>query len=156
MSVTLIIALILVGLLLLVIELLIVPGVSVAGIASLVFFSAGIILSYKYFGGTVGNITLLLTILSIIVTVAIALKPATWKRLSLHTTIDSKVGEDFVSTLRPGDRAVAKSKMSPIGEILIGEHVLEAESIGTYIEAGQEVEIVKIEHQKIYVKPLTS
>ncbi|MGC8802386.1 MAG: NfeD family protein [Bacteroidales bacterium] len=154
MSVTIVVALILVGLLLLVIELLIVPGVSVAGIASLVFFSAGIILAYKYFGGTGGNITLLLTILAIVVTIAVALKPSTWRRISLQTTIDSRVKEEFNSTIRIGERAIAKSKMSPIGEIIIHERVVEAESIGPYIEAGQEVEIVKIEQQKIYVKPL--
>jgi len=154
MSVTIIVALILVGLLLLVIELLIVPGISVAGIASLVFFSAGVILAYKYFGGTVGNITLLLTIIAIIVTIFLALKPATWKGLSLHTTIDSKVVDDFISTLRPGERGIAKSKMSPIGEIIVRENVVEAESVSPFIEVGQEVEIVKIEQKKIYVKPL--
>jgi len=155
MSVAIIVALILAGLLLLVIELLIVPGVSVAGVASLVFFSAGIILAYKYFGGTVGNISLLLTLIAIVVTIGIALKPATWKRLSLHTTIDSKVGDDFIATLRPGERGIAKSKMSPIGEIIVRDNVIEAESIGPFIEAGQQVEIVKTEQQKIYVKLLT-
>lgn len=155
MSLTIVVALILVGLLLLVIELLIVPGVSVAGIASIVFFSAGIILAYKYFGGTGGNITLLITILAIIATLAVAVKPSTWKRISLHATINSRIEEEFISTIRCGERAIAKSKMSPIGEIIIREQEVEAESIGPYIEAGQEVEIVKIEQRKIYVKPLT-
>ncbi|MCX7986053.1 MAG: NfeD family protein [Bacteroidales bacterium] len=155
MSVTLIVALILVGLLLLIIELLVVPGVSVAGIASLVFLSAGVILSYKYFGGTIGNITLLSTLLAVIITIVIALKPGTWKKISLHTAIDSKIEDNFTDSIHPGDKGVAKSKLSPIGEIVVNDLVAEAESIGPYIDAGEKIEIVKVEQKKIYVKPLT-
>jgi membrane-bound ClpP family serine protease len=154
MSTGIIILLILAGLFLLVIELLIVPGVTIAGIASIVFLAAGIIFSYKYFGNTGGNVTLFITLLFIIITVIFALKPRTWKRVSLQTSLEGNLKDGYIQNLKEGDRAIAKSKMSPIGEIIIQDNVLEAESIGPYIDAGQEVEIVKIENSKIFVKPL--
>ncbi len=154
MTITIIITLIVVGLLLLLIELFVIPGISLAGIASIVFFAAGIIFSYKYYGGTTGNIILALTFLSIIITIAFALKPSSWKKISLQTQIDSKIEENGISLIRPGDKALTKSKLSPIGEIVVNGEAYEAESISVYIEPNQTVEIVKIEGRKIYVKPL--
>lgn len=155
MSVFFVIILILTALFLLIIEFFIVPGISIAGIASIVFFSAGIILAYKYFGNFWGNVTLILTIFFIVVTLVKALQSKTWNKLSLKSEINSQSkNESDFSNIKIGDKGIAKSKLSPIGEIIINNCTFEAESIGVFIDAGQPIEIVKIERTKIYVKPL--
>ncbi len=155
MSIIIVVALILAAILFLIIELFLIPGISIAGIASFIFFALGITFAYKFFGNQWGNVTLLITFVIVIGVLIKAFKPGTWKKFSLESRIDSKsrIAEELAS-INIGDKGIAKSKLSPIGEIEVNGIICEAESTGMYIEPGQQVEIQKIEGIKIYVKPL--
>ncbi len=155
MSVALIVIfLIIAGLFLLVIELLIIPGISVAGIASIVFFFSGIIVAYKSFGSQWGTITLVATIISILVVLYYSLKPETWNKIALKSKIDSKLYTESEEKVNIGDKGKSISRLAPIGEIEIDGNVYEAESIGNFIDPGVDIKVVSKEKNKIFVKPL--
>jgi membrane-bound ClpP family serine protease len=149
-----IIVLIALALVLLIIELLIIPGISFAGIAAFVLFVVGISIAYVKMGSQGGNITLLASLLLIIVTIYLALKPNTWKHVALTSSIDSKAANiDEINSLKVGDVGITKSRIAPMGEIEVNGIITEAQSEGEYINAGTEIEIIRANQSKIIIKP---
>jgi membrane-bound ClpP family serine protease len=104
-----IIILILLGILLFVIEFLLVPGVTVAGIGGLVLTVFGVYKSFNDYGPAVGAWVLIGTILMSVFVIAMSLRARTWNRLMLktdiHSTVDTALTEQQV---KPGDRGSGK------------------------------------------------
>jgi membrane-bound ClpP family serine protease len=154
MSILWIIVLLALAIILLLIELLIIPGISFAGIGAFVLFVLGISIAYIKLGSQGGNITLLASILIIGITIYFALKPGTWKRMTLTSAIDSKAANiEELNTIKVGDIGIARTRLAPMGEIEVNGIVCEAQSISEFINAGTEIEIIKTEQSKIIIKP---
>jgi membrane-bound ClpP family serine protease len=153
MPIVWIISLIALAIILLVIELLILPGISFAGIGAFVLFVLGISIAFTKLGSQGGGITLLVSLLLVIVTIYFALKPNTWKSVALTSTIDSKaLNVEEISRLKVGDIGIAKSRLAPMGEIEVNGIITEAQSEGEYINPGTEIEIIRTEKTKIIIK----
>ena len=56
-------ALVVLGVVLLLVEFFLLPGISIAGVGGAIFMVGGVIYSYIYLGSTAGNITLALSLL---------------------------------------------------------------------------------------------
>lgn len=149
-----IIVLIIIGLFLFLVEFLLIPGITIAGIAGVGFLIVGIVLAYTGHGNTAGHITLLSTVIATIFTVAMSLRAKTWSRFMLNTNVDSSVDNPLSNqSVKPGDTGIAISRISPMGKVRINDVVVEAKSTGAYIDQKAEVEVVKIEGSKVIVKP---
>jgi len=152
---TVIIVLIILGILLFVIEFLLVPGVTIAGIGGLILTVFGVYKAFTDFGSTVGVWVLVGTVLLSVFVIAMSLRARTWSRLMLKTkiqgTVDKNLTEDQV---KPGDRATTITRMAPMGKIRVNDLVREAKSIDGYIEEHSEIEVVSIEGTRISVKPI--
>lgn len=148
-----VVSLILIGLVLIFAEILIIPGVGVAGILGLLSMGGSCYYAFYEFGSTTGGIVtgvngLLLLLLTIYV-----LRAKTWKRFTLDTNIDSKaVSSDQV--LSVGDRGKTVTRLSPMGAVRVGDNVIEVKALEGMIDPGVEVEVVLIEDNKIYVSPV--
>lgn len=143
------------GLALLYLEFFVIPGISIAAIGAIVFFTAGIVTAYIYIGSQAGNISLLASLFLIVFMFYISLNPRTWKRISLSAAITGGAKDNAdVDSIKPGDRGVAKSRLAPIGEVLINGNEYEAQSMGEFINAGTEIEVVKSENSTIIIKPI--
>ena len=74
----------------------------------------------------------------------------------LKTTIDSKV--DTVGTdqgrVKPGDRGVTVTRLAPGGKGLVNGEYFEAKSIDILIDPRKDVEVIRIEDNKLIVKPI--
>jgi membrane-bound ClpP family serine protease len=150
-----IIILILLGILLFVIEFLLVPGVTIAGIGGLVLTVFGVYKSFNDYGATVGVWVLIGTILMSIFVIAMSLRARTWNRLMLKTDISGTV--DTVLTeqqVKPGDRGSTLTRLAPMGKILVNDLVREAKSTEGYISENTPVEIISVEGTRISVKPI--
>ena len=145
--------LILLGILLLILEFLVVPGITFAGIGGALLIAGGIFFSYDIYGTATGNYTLFGTSLFVIIIIYISLKTKTWKRFMLNAKIDSQVNSENENKFKVGDFGVSISRLAPIGQIMINETSVEASSNGQFIDQNVEIEIVKIEKSKIIVKP---
>jgi membrane-bound ClpP family serine protease len=155
MSVVWIVTLIIFALILLVIEILILPGVSIAGVGAVLFFIAAIITAYSTSGSTAAIITFFASLGTSVITTYFSLKSKTWKRMSLETSIDSKANNDVsLSNICVGDTGKTVSRLAPVGNILINNYIVEAQSTGEYVNADIEVKVVRIENSKIIIKPL--
>lgn len=152
---TVIIILIVLGILLFVIEFLLVPGVTVAGIGGLVLTVIGVYKAFEDFGSAVGVWVLIGTILLSVFVIAMSLRARTWSRLMLKTNISGSVDKDLTEDqVKSGDRGTTITRLAPMGKILVNNLVREAKSTEGYIDEHTAIEIVSIAGTRISVKPI--
>jgi membrane-bound ClpP family serine protease len=155
MSLFVIILLIVLGIVLLLIEFLVIPGITIAGIGGLVLIGTSIYSTYKSYGSTTGNIVLVVTFLLVLAATFFALRSKTWRKVMLNTTVDGKAAESFDDRLKPGDHGKAVTRLAPMGNAMFGDIITEVKTMGEFVDAGTEVEIVKVHNKEIVVKPIT-
>ncbi len=149
---TLIILLIVIGLILLVAEFLIIPGVTIAGIGGIVLIVFGVYLSYSQFGATTGHLTLLFTAVASIATIALSLRAKTWRRVALNNSIDSKAIEEYDQMVKAGYEGFTISRLAPMGKAKINDNIVEVTALDELIDQQSIIEVVKVEGNKITVK----
>ena len=149
----LIVTLIIVGLILIFAEILIIPGVGVAGILGLLSLGGSCFYAFSQMGNAVGAIVTALNVALVVGLTVYVLRAKTWKRLSLDTNIDSKAVADD-SALEIGDKGITVSRLAPMGSARFGTESVEVKSLEGFIDPDVEVEIVLMEEGKIYVRPV--
>ena len=156
MTVALIIILIIIGLALLIVEVVVLPGVTVAGIAGILLIGCSIFLTYRWFGNTAGTYALIGTSILFIVFLIYALRAKTWDRLSLHSEIDSRVNVVDTNHIKPGNKGMTVSRLAPIGKILIHDQIMEGKSEFGLIDENKEIEVVNVNESTIIVQEIKS
>lgn len=156
MSLGLIIFLIILGLLLFIVEFMLIPGVTIAGIGGAACLVTAIVFSFATYGTQTGLLTLGLTVLVMVVLTVLMLKAGTWKKFALKASIDSKVdtvgaGEGKV---KAGDKGVTVTRLAPGGKVLVNGEYFEAKAIDILVDPKQDIEVVRIEDNKLIVKPI--
>lgn len=152
---TVIIILIVLGILLFVIEFLLVPGVTIAGIGGLILTVFGVYKAFSDFGSTVGVWVLIGTILMSVFVIVMSLRARTWSRLMLKTDIHGTVDKDLTEDqVKIGDTGTALTRLAPMGKILVNDLVREAKSIEGYIDVHSDVEVASVQGTRISVKPV--
>ncbi|MBN2173008.1 MAG: serine protease [Bacteroidales bacterium] len=141
-----------VGFLFLLLEILVLPGTNIAGVIGFVLLGIGIWQAYEVYGGFAGTITLMGTILLSMFALYLALKSKTWKRAALNKNIDGKVNEIDPEKLKPGDRGKTVSRLVPMGKAVFNGEYYEVKTSGEFVDPETEIEVVKIEFNKILVK----
>ncbi len=158
MSLGLIIFLIILGLLLFIVEFMLIPGVTVAGIGGAVCLVTAIVFSFASYGTTTGFLVLGITVLVMVVLTVLMLKSGTWKKFMLKTSIDSKVDNvgapEGKTKVQAGDRGVTVTRLVPGGKVLVNGEYYEAKSVDILINPRQEIEVLRIEDNKLIVKPI--
>lgn len=143
------------GLLFLVAELVLLPGVSIGALLALVCYGSSVYLAFRDFG-TGGGILLIVIILvlSLIATV-ISLRAKTWQRFSLKQEIRSSSTPVMpAEELQIGDRGITVSRLSPMGKIEVGGRLYEAKSLGAYVDPQRDIEVVGFENFSVIVKTI--
>ncbi len=152
MGLTTIIVLIVLGILLILLEFFVVPGVTVAGIGGLILLVISIYLSYANYGYVMGNIILLSILASIAILFIIAHKRGVWKKITLNTEVTGVSKAQVDTSLQVGDIGKTISRLAPMGTIIVNKKMYEASTTGIFIDENIEIEIIKIKSNKIIVK----
>lgn len=156
MSLGLIIFLIFVGLLLFIIEFMLIPGITIAGVGGAICLVSGIVFAFVSFGTGTGLLVLGVTALVMVVLTVFMLKAGTWNKFMLKTAIDSKV--DTVGAeegkVKAGDRGVTVTRLAPGGKVLVNGEYFEAKSVDILIDPGKDIEVIRIDDNKLIVKPI--
>ena len=141
---------ILLGLLLVLAEILLIPGVGIAGVLGLLAMGGSCAYAFMEMGNMTGIIVTSVNAVLLVALIIWVLRAQTWKRLSLETNIDSKavVPEVEVSV---GDKGRSVTRLAPMGTVRFGDNSLEATSMEGLIDPGMDVQVVAIEDAKIYV-----
>ena len=154
MSYLAIIIIIFLGILLLVIEFLIIPGFTVFGIGGFAFIIIGIGSAYYFHGIMAGNITLLGAVIASFITIYYIFKQKTWKKMGLKANIYSKNEPFETSRIHPGDHGKTITRLAPIGKAMVNDVTCEAKSTGNFIDENTDIEVVQVLSTQIIVKPI--
>lgn len=154
MGISLIIGLILVGIVLVLIEIFITPGL-VVGIIGAIMIAAGIFYSYQDFGKTYGLIIMLSTVLILGVTIYRAFKNGAWNRFAIKEVIDGKANNIHTLKIEIGDTGTTLSALRPAGTAMLNGQKAEVHTEGGFILANNEIEVVKRVGNRIFVKQIT-
>lgn len=149
-----VILLILIGIAMLVIEILVIPGAGVAGIIGFGLMVAGIWLAYTRIGVTEGNIILITTLAVNIIGITLTLRSKTWKKVMLNTEITAKVNTLENENIKVGDKGVAISRCAPMGKAMFDNAYFEVSALSEFIDEESEIEIIKISGNKIFIKQI--
>jgi len=149
----LIVTLVLVGVLLLVVELILLPGISVAGVGAFISLLAAIVYGYLHYGFWGGSIVLTVTIIISIIAVVISLRASTWQRLSLKSTIDSTSAKTpQENNIAIGDKGMTVTRLAPMGKVQVNDITVEAKSVDAYIDQQKPVEVIGFENTVVIVQ----
>lgn len=151
----LIVSLIIIGVLLLVAELILLPGLTVAGIGGLVSFGVAIYLGFSNYGVTGGTIVIIAILAISVASIIISLRARTWQRLSLKENIDSTSQFEPEQEVEIGAQGVTITRLAPMGNVTINNKTYEAKSLGDlYIDPKTKIEVVGYENFNIIVKTI--
>jgi membrane-bound ClpP family serine protease len=145
--------LILTGLLLLVLEFFVFPGMTISGIGGIIMIGSGIYMAYGY-SPEIGHWFLALTLIAAFFILFLALRGKTWKRLMLNTEISGDVQTVDEETILPGDKGITITRLNPIGKARVNDLDVEARCPGRFVDPGTEIEVVKAFKTYIIVKPI--
>lgn len=149
-----VISLILIGIILIVVEILFVPGTTIVGIFGFCMAIGGTALSFYYFGRPIGWITLGSTGVLTMGLIVWSLRGRPWERFALKTSINSKVNEGAFASLQVGAEGVAVSSLRPGGKADFSEKLYEVTTLGNFADSGTRVKIISVSSHQIVVEPL--
>ncbi len=154
MNLLIIVFLIFLGIVLLLIEFTILPGITIAGIGGLLLFAYSIYLAFTSYGTLVGFITLGFVLIVSPVLVVKLFKGKSGKKIVLHTVLSGFTNEINEEKVKIGDIGITVGRLAPMGKIKVNDEVVEVKSTGTFIDPGEKVRIIHIEKSLITVEPL--
>ena len=151
-----VVTLLVLGVVLMLVEMLLVPGVGIAGFLSLGSLGVACWYAFTAISSAAGWWTTLAAVLLLGVMVFFALRAKTWRRFELKTEMTSQVGTE-AADVHVGDRGIAYTRLAPLGTGRFGSVSCEVKSYdNTMVAAGTPLEVVAIEENKPLVKPITN
>lgn len=154
MDIVIIIALIVAGLLLFMAEVFLIPGLSLAGIAS-----AGCLIYVNYYafaqlGATGGLVTLIISLCSYIIMLIWFLRSKAIDKLALKKNIDSTVGTPAEQEVKIGDTGVAITRLALIGNAEINGKIIEVKSADGFLNEHTPIVVERIMEGVIMVRKM--
>lgn len=156
MSVIAIILLILLGVVLLLIEFTIIPGITVAGIGGFLALIASLLIAYTVFGKIGAFFTFTVIVLLTPLLIYYFFKSRSARKIVLKTEIDSKIKLVDESKIKVGSQGMSIGRLAPVGKVKINGEVVEAKSTGGLINEHTPVSVIKINNNSIIVEPVNN
>lgn len=154
MSILTIILLILLGLVLLLIEFAVLPGVTIAGIGGFLLLAASVYIAFSEIGRAAGFITLVIVLILAPAMVYYFFQSKSGKKMILEKNIEGKIELINSENIKVGDTGKSIGRLAPSGKVRINNEVVEAQSTGAFIDHNTEIRVLKIHSNKIIVEPI--
>lgn len=145
-------SLLIIGLILLLIEVLFVPGTTIIGIIGFGVSLAGVVYAFASFDSEIAYWIVGVAAILNLIAVWYGFSSGVWNRFSLKTSMQGGAFDGRTTGLSVGMSGNAVSDIKPFGKVSFGENIYEVKSEEGFIEVGKAVTITKIENNKIIVK----
>lgn len=149
-----IILLIFLGLLLLLIEFAVIPGVTIAGIGGFILLGISVYIAFVSYGTGIGFLTLTFVLVASPLMIYYFFKSKTGGKMILESFIDGKVDSMDLEKVHVGDTGKTIGRLAPSGKVKVNGEVIEAQSTGGFVDHNTEIKVLKILTNKIIVEPL--
>lgn len=153
MSAFSILALLLLGVVIILVEFFFVPGTTIVGFVGFTLSLVAIYFGYRDLGIFYGSVLLGGSVLFLGVGLYISIKQQTWKLFALNENVEGKLKKRTLK-VSVDDEGVTVSALRPSGEAMFGDDMLEVHSQGGFIGVNSKISITLVEDNKIYVKPI--
>lgn len=154
MEIFIVLLLILVGIVLVLVEFLLVPGVTIAGIGGIIAFGVSVYFAFAYWGNLAGILILVAILVFIPVLLYFLFKGKAVKPIMLSSDIDGKVINVDDQKIHVGDEGETIGRLAPLGKAKINGVTVEARSLGSYVDPHTPVKVIKIERNTVIVEPI--
>ena len=144
MDILIIASLIIAGLILFIIEVFLLPGVSIAGIISAACMLYANYYAFDNLGTLPGCITLAISAIGVIAITIWFMRSKTVDKLSLKKTIDYRPDPLKGLNLKPGDEGVALTRLALIGNAEFNGQIIEVRSSGDFIDQKSKIRVERI------------
>jgi len=152
LEIAIIVFLVILGVALLMAEIFLLPGITIAGIAGVISLIGGVVYAFMYIGDTAGFITIAVSAVACGVAFVYLIKSNAMTRIALNTDIEAKVDQSELNHIKVGDKGECISRLNPIGKAEFNGVIVEAKSAnGEFIDAGETVQVVKVESYNVLV-----
>ena len=153
MELVIIAVLLVVGLILLVAEGYLFPGISLAGICSTACLIFANVYAYLHLGGMACLVTFLITLVSCGGILLWVFRSKALERAALKEDIDSTVHNTAVDSIRPGDKGIAITRLALIGNAEINGHIVEVKSLDGFIDEKTPIVVQRVLESTVWVLP---
>ncbi len=154
MTILIILFLIFLGILLLLLEFAVIPGITIAGIGGLILFGASIYLAFDTYGTLAGFATLAFVMIVSPLLVYRFFIGKTSKKMVLESEITGTVDEVDKAKIHVGDEGFSLGRLAPMGKVRVNDETVEAKSISGFVDEKVKIRVVEIEKTHINVEPI--
>ena len=152
MDIVIVITLSLLGIILILIEIFLIPGITITAVLGGVFSLGGIYYAFTSLGTMGGIITLILNVIAMGVSFVYLIKSRALDKIALKTDIDSTIASEKDINILVGDTGTTVSRLNPIGKVKVNNITMEGKSLGDFIDEETEIEVVKVSPMQLLVK----
>ena len=142
------------GIILIILEIVAIPGTTVAGLSGVAMLVYGIVQVFNEYGNTWGIITLFIALAFCAFLLIYALRAKTWKKFALNKSIDSKANDIKIEEFKVGDKGITITRLAYAGMAEINGQRIEVFTANTFLDPKTEVVIERIDGSKIFVRPI--
>jgi membrane-bound ClpP family serine protease len=154
MTIFAILLLIFLGLLLLLIEFAVIPGVTIAGIGGFVLLGISVYIAFVEYGTGIGFITLGFVLIASPLLIYFLFQSKTGKKMILESLVEGKAENIISENIKAGDIGKTLGRLAPSGMVKVNGEVVEAFSTSGFIDHNTEIRVLKILSNKIIVEPV--
>ncbi len=140
----------------LVAEVVFIPGFGFTGILGVLSMIGSVYYAFVMLGSLAGWITLLFCVIICVSLFLWALYGNSLDKVALKKNIESTVNDQDMSLFAVGDRGVARTRLALIGEALINGRIVEVKSESGFIDEREEIEVTRISGDSIFVGKVNS
>jgi membrane-bound ClpP family serine protease len=154
MTILIILFLIFLGILLLLLEFTVIPGVTIAGIGGVILFGASVYLAFDSYGVLMGIVTLAFVIIVVPIIVFRIFKSRTGQKMMLNSEIEGHVDQVDETVVHVGDEGITLGRLAPMGRVKINKLSMEAKSTTGFVDPNVAVKVVEILRTHVIVEPI--
>jgi membrane-bound ClpP family serine protease len=143
---------IILGLLLIILELLVIPGFTITGVIGTLLIVGAVFFSFRQYGAVTGIYTFLSTIVAGILLVVFAFRTKTWKMSGLSSSIDSKIENFEQEQIKAGFDGITLTRLAPSGKAKINNVVCEVTAQDEFVDENKNIVVISVNHNQVIVK----
>jgi len=152
MSLFAIIGIISLGLAIIAVEIVFVPGTTVVGLLGFIVVLTGLYFVFDQYGATIGWSTSFAITIIVGLSFYWAIQKKVWKRYSLQSEISGKVDSNPVENIQLSQEGVSISALRPSGMAEFENVRIEVSTSGMFVDAGVRVKVIAINKGRITVE----
>jgi membrane-bound ClpP family serine protease len=152
MDILIVVVLCLIGVLLILAEIFLIPGLTITALAGAASSIVGIYYAFSHLGVTTGLITLFSILIIIGIACIYLVKSNALDTIALKTNINSTIAGKEPLKIAVGDEGMTVSRLNPIGKVRINDIIMEGKSVDDYIDEKTEIVVTKVNPTQLIVK----